>query len=302
MPEEKSSAKSYLFFKKDIVTLTQMGHISEIQYMEKMNLKPHTVKLSKHDYLVLETGEVKQYIHNENRSQNANSLRKTFKKLRYLINNNFIGASNELFLTLTYAENMTDNERLYTDVDKFVKRLRYRYKNQTTVDYLNVVEPQERGAWHCHMLIRFNDLEKIFIPNDEIALMWGHGFVTVKSMKKVDNIGAYLTAYLADVELTGDNDDLAYKDDTKVVEKTVNGQEKKFIKGGRLYMYPSGMNLYRKSKGILPPERFRMHYEKAKEAIGAVNPNYFRRIDIETPEYSNVLIYEEYNTLRAKKQ
>lgn len=279
-----------------------MGHISEIQYMEKMNLKPHTVKLSKHEYLVLETGEIKQYIHNENRSQNANSLRKTFKKLRYLINNNFIGASNELFLTLTYAENMTDNERLYTDVDKFVKRLRYRYKNQSTVDYLNVVEPQERGAWHCHMLIRFNDLEKIFIPNDELAKLWGHGFVTVKSMKKVDNIGAYLTAYLADVELTGDNDDLAYKDDTKVVEKTVNGQEKKFIKGGRLYMYPSGMNLYRKSKGILPPERSRMHYEKAKEAIGAVNPNYFRRIDIETPEYSNVLIYEEYNTLRAKKQ
>lgn len=302
MPEEKSNAKPYLFRKKDIVMLTKMGHISEIQYMEKMNLKPHTIKLSKHEYLVLETGEVKQYIHNENRSQNANSLRKTFKKLRYLINNNFIGASNELFLTLTYAENMTDNERLYTDVDKFVKRLRYRCKNQSTVDYLNVVEPQERGAWHCHMLIRFNDLEKIFIPNAELAKLWGHGFVTVKSMKKVDNIGAYLTAYLADVELTGDNDDLAYKDDTKVVEKTVNGQEKKFIKGGRLYMYPSGMNLYRKSKGILPPERSRMHYEKAKEAIGAGNPNYFRRIDIETPEYSNVLIYEEYNTLRAKKQ
>ncbi|PEZ26663.1 hypothetical protein CN361_31525, partial [Bacillus cereus] len=44
-------------------------------------------------------------------------------------------------------------------------RLKRKYKNESTIDYISVVEPQGRGAWHCRVLLRFNDKDSIFLPN-----------------------------------------------------------------------------------------------------------------------------------------
>lgn len=281
-----------------VVTLTEMGHISEIQRMERQNQQQTIRKLNKDEYVVLETGEIKEFNHIENRSQSMNSLRQTFKKLRYLINNNFVGAKNELHMTLTYAENMTDTERLYADFKRFMMRLKRKYKGQS-IDYLNVIEPQERGAWHCHLLIRFNDVGSIFIENKKIAEMWQQGFVTIRSLAEVDNIGAYLSAYLSDIELTDETESLAYADGTEIVEKTVEGQKKKFIKGGRLHMYPPNMKLYRKSRGIVPPTRKRMTYEDAKKAVGSAEPHYSKTYDILTDGFKNTIHFEQYNSKRV---
>lgn len=281
-----------------VVTLTEMGHISEIQRMERQNQQQTIRKISKDEYIVLETGEIKEFNHIENRSQSMNSLRQTFKKLRYLINNNFVGAKNELHMTLTYAENMTDTERLYADFKRFMMRLKRKYKGQS-IDYLNVIEPQERGAWHCHLLIRFNDVRSIFLENKKIAEMWEQGFVTIRSLAEVDNIGAYLSAYLSDIELTDETETLAYTDGTEIVEKTVEGQKKKFIKGGRLHMYPPSMKLYRKSRGIVPPTRKRMTYENAKKAVGSAQPHYSKTYDILTDDFKNTIHFEQYNSKRV---
>lgn len=281
-----------------VVTLTEMGHISEIQRMERQNQQQTIRKISKDEYVVLETGEIKEFNHIENRSQSMNSLRQTFKKLRYLINNNFVGAKNELHMTLTYEENMTDTERLYADFKRFMMRLKRKYKGQS-IDYLNVIEPQERGAWHCHLLIRFNDVGSIFIENKKIAEMWGQGFVTIRSLAEVDNIGAYLSAYLSDIELTDETERIAYTDGTEIVEKTVEGQKKKFIKGGRLHMYPPSMKLYRKSRGIVPPTRKRMTYEDAKKAVGSAQPHYSKTYDILTENFKNTIHFEQYNSKRV---
>ncbi|MGW7157742.1 rolling circle replication-associated protein, partial [Streptomyces sp. NPDC054887] len=62
---------------------------------------------------------------------------------------------------MTYKKNMTDTKKLYSDFQNFIDRLRYKYKKESSIDYLSVVEPQGRGAWHCHVLMRFNDLDKI---------------------------------------------------------------------------------------------------------------------------------------------
>ena len=221
-----------------------------------------------------------------------------FKKLRYLINNNFVGKRNELFLTLTYKENMTDPKKLYDDVRKFIMRLKYEFKDKSTLDYINVVEPQERGAWHCHLLLRFNELENVFIPSHEMFKLWGHGYITIKSMKDVDNIGAYLSAYLADLELTGDNIHKATEEGLNVIEKEIDGQKKKFIKGGRLHLYPTGMNLYRKSKGVKPPERKKMKYSEAIKKVGSVQPHFTADITITTDDFENTIAYEQYNSKR----
>lgn len=282
----------------DLVTVTKMNHIVEVQHMQKMNRKAHIKKLDKDRYIDLGSGEIKEFNHIENRSESFNSLRQTFKKLRYLINNNFTGAGNELHVILTYAENMTDIKRLYKDFEKFMKRLRYKYKDISSIDYISVVEPQGRGAWHCHLLLRFNDIDKVYIENSMLAELWGHGFVTIRSLKDVDNIGAYLSAYLTDVELTEENIISLVDTDYVIVVKEVNGQEKNIVKGGRLHLYPSGMNLFRKSKGIVYPERQRMKYKEIKKIVGSAEPTYQKSITVENDDFTNTINYEQYNLKR----
>ncbi|ERH96447.1 hypothetical protein U0E09_33010 [Bacillus thuringiensis] len=288
------------------VKVTKMNHIVEVQHMKKMNRTCSIKKLNKDEYVDINTGEIGTFEHIENRQESYNSLRQTFKKLRYLINQNFTGKGNELHITLTYAENMTDTKQLYVDFDKFMKKLKYHFKHDTkynlpksSLDYLCVVEPQERGAWHCHLLLRINELNKnCYIDNQILATLWGQGFVKIKSMKDIDNIGAYLSAYLADVELTDNVSAKAFAEDGRVVKKVVDGEEKKFIKGGRLHMYPPGMNLYRKSKGILLPDRDEMLFRDIKKVVGSAQPHYWKSYHIENENFENTITFLQYNTKR----
>lgn len=287
----------------ETVKVTIMNHVVEVQYMEKMNRQNHIKKLDKDTYVDLKTGEIKEFEHIENRQGSLNSLRQTFKKLRYLINTNFVGRSNELHVTMTYAENMRDRERLYIDFKRFMMRLKRFYKSVSTIDYLTVVEPQGRGAWHLHLLLRFNDLDSVFIDNKKLADMWEQGFVKIKSLKDVDNIGAYLSAYLADLELDVEN--LSVEEifainagHCEVQTKNVDGQEKKFIKGGRLHLYPPGMNLYRKSKGIVYPERLDMKYKDIKKIVGSAKPHYSKTYTVDDEDFQNEISFIQYNLKR----
>jgi hypothetical protein len=283
----------------DTVIVTKMNHIVEVQYMEKMNDKCPIKKLNKDNYLVLDTGEIKEFEHIKTRKDSICSLKQTFKKLRYLINNNFSGKPNELHVVLTYAENMTDTKRLYRDFKNFMDRLKYNFKGQSSIDYISVIEPQKRGAWHSHLLLRFNDLDTVYIENKKLAELWGHGFVKIRSLKDVDNIGAYLSAYLTDVELINDDILRTISDKKEVTIKKVDGKEKMFIKGGRLHMYPPGMNLFRKSKGIVYPERTKMKYAQVKkEIVGNRDPHYSRSISIKDNDFENTIIHEQYNMKR----
>jgi len=292
------------------VKYTDMGNIKEIMCIEKLNVNGFPIKkISKNEYVILETGEIKEYsFHAENRVQNKEALRRTFKKIRELINTNFIGAKNELAFTITYKENMIDPKQLYKDFEKFIKRLRYKYPD---IDYMSVVEPQGRGAWHCHVLLRFNNLEKVYIPNKEVAELWGHGFVNVKAISKdVDNLGAYLSAYLGYVEIDNNLNELVSLgvvkpgQTFKIKEVEVNGKQKKFIKGGRLHLYPVGMNIYRCSRGIKPPKVTYMPYDEVKKIVGAVTPDYSTKIKIfdDNGKEINSITYENYNMKRVNNK
>lgn len=302
---DKSNEDKVFIAPNEVVKVTKMNHIIELQHMEKVNRQNNIKKLDKDRYVEISTGEIKEFEHSENRLQNHNSLRQTFKKLRYLINNNFIGLGNELHLTLTYKANMTDSKQLYKDFKNFIERLRTKYKNTSSIDYLCVVEPQGRGAWHCHVLARFNDVAKIYIKNSDLRSLWGLGFVTIKSLKDVDNIGAYLSAYLADIELdmskfeSGEYDITAFLGkELEVATKVVDGVEKKFIKGGRLHMYPPGMNLYRKSKGIVPPVREEMKFKDIKKIVGSAKPHYQKSYHIQNEDFENTITFIQYNKNR----
>lgn len=284
----------------DLVTVTKMNHITEIQYMEHMNTKQHIKKISTDEYLVLDTGEVKQFEKTSFRSQGKNSLYQTFKKLRYLINNNFTGAKNELFITLTFEKDefgwrplVSDTIYLSKVCKSFQEKLKRTYGH---VEFIRVLEPHEDGHAHFHMLIKFVDFDKIFIPNLDLNKIWGLGFVVVNSLKDVDNIGAYVSAYLADIEVneTTEIDTMKHEENSEILDK--NG--KKFIKGGRLKYYPRGVQIYNKSKGVVFPDRVIMKYSEIKKITGNGIPDYEKNIVLEIDDFSNKLRYESYNSKR----
>jgi len=70
--------------------------------------------------------------------------------------------------------------------------------------------------------------------------MWQQWFTNIKKLKDSDNIAAYLMAYLTDVP----------KD-----EILPGTRDKAIIKGARLHFYPSGVHIYRTSRGISIPKK-----------------------------------------------
>ncbi len=192
-----------------------------------------------------------------NRSNNINAVRYTMKNLRNIINENVTHPENCLFLTLTYAENMTDSNRLYKDIKNFMARFRYylNKNNHPSFEYINTIEPQGRGAFHAHCILIFPE-QAPFIPASEIERIWRNGFIKIQSVSdSVDNIGAYLTAYLTDLNINDVSLTDLKKVSTSDIKEISNGGERKaYVKGQRLALYPKGINIYRCSKGIKIPQ------------------------------------------------
>jgi len=98
------------------------------------------------------------------------------------------------FITLTFKENITDIKVANKEFKKYVQRMRYRYG---PFKYIAVIEFQDRGAIHYHML---SDLP--YIHYDKLYEIWDNGNIHVRSVDHVDNLGAYLVKYM-----TKENDD-----------------------------------------------------------------------------------------------
>ena len=114
-------------------------------------------------YVVLDTGEIfDMNTSGETRSDNLKSTRITMRKLRRLISHNFNGTKNELWITLTYAKYTNELEVVYRDFKLFIRDLRKQYSD---LEYINVIEPQASGSWHCHLLIKAPKRSSLYIPN-----------------------------------------------------------------------------------------------------------------------------------------
>lgn len=232
------------------------GNIVEVTELDARNRRCHARKIDARHW-VDSDGEIHEYEKNgERRTDNGQELRQTFRTIRALVNTNCVEPEKIRWITLTYAENMTDTVRLYKDFDMFWRRFKRRWGK---AEYLTVIEPQARGAWHVH-LIAIWQYKAPFVPNLELAQCWGQGFVQVKAVTNCDNLGAYLSAYLADLPVN--------VDDARAQEKPcADGTKKHILKGGRLHMYPKGMQVYRHSRGIKKPEEFWVEEYKDEDRL-----------------------------------
>lgn len=299
------------------IKVTTCGNVIEHMSMSKVNRHGSSIiNLGDYKYCLpsdidSETGEittVREMKRTENRAENMNGLAKSMKTVRDLINCNVTDPKHCRWLTLTYAENMTDTKRLYRDRQKFWQKVTYWHtKNGKPVpQYIAIVEPQGRGAWHLHELWLYPDVAP-FLPNETIRELWQQGFVTVKKLDDVDNVGAYLTAYLCDVpydeaELHG-IDPRGYElKEAEITQEDGTKVKKKYIKGARLNLYPNKMNFYRTSRGVKRPTVEWVDPMKAKEKVSSAKLTYSKAIRLSDDVFASDIVYEYYNAVRGKSQ
>lgn len=106
------------------------------------------------------------------------------------------------FLTLTFKDNVTDLDYANSEFKKFIKRVNYQVlkTKKSKLKYVAVIEFQERGAIHYHMIC---DLP--YIDVNELQQIWGLGFIKLNKIKgnkekfgssECDNVGAYVCKYM----------------------------------------------------------------------------------------------------------
>ena len=145
------------------------------------------------------------------REARLDNVFRAMKQVKRVINANVGRHSAERnrdkFLTLTFAENMTDIQEANRHFHNFVKKLRYRHG---AFEYLGV--PQIQWAryekygvkvWHYHVAV----FGLPYIPQKELVETWGHGTVSIEAMESYENPGSYMARYMvkdfSEEELTG---------------------------------------------------------------------------------------------------
>lgn len=168
--------------------------------LKKYVITGHVLEVYTYDYYIHGkggfSGTAKGQAELESSLKNyANTNQRRRDKIRRLACTNFNNKYDK-FLTLTFAENKTNIEECNLLFKNFIKRLKYTYQLKN-LKYLSVIEFQERGALHYHVLLNIP-----YIPHNELQQLWGNGFVFINAISHVDNLGAYVLKYM-----TKDNND-----------------------------------------------------------------------------------------------
>lgn len=295
------------------VKVTESGNITKVQFMTKRNTKA-TIKVlpGMKEYIELSTGEIKEMQHHTTRATQYKSLQRTFENIKDTINANITDVQKVKWITLTYQENMMDTKRLYKDFKNFNERFVYFCKknNYGNTEYIVIMEPQGRGAWHCHLLYIFVDLVKApYIDNNtEFQPIWNNGFTKIKNLENIDNLGVYLVAYLGDMEIheCRENGIDVGGWECKLVDFEEDGKTKSkcYIKGARLPLYPAKFNMMRCSRGIQKANSYMTTQKIAMKKVSADTLTYEKTLMLSDNDtnFNSLINTKYYNKIRKKTQ
>lgn len=181
-------------YKKVIVS----GHIIEIYEYEKQPTGGNSKEIDDgYDVLDIENTKLPEKKNRED-DRRVQTLRDARNVTRRLAMMNFAAKSH--FITLTFKDNVQDITYADDQFKKFIMRFKYKFDIQQ-LKYIAVREFQKRGAIHYHMLC---DWDMTFNSEAQIKeyerllgeKIWKHGFVDIKQIDHVDNVGAYIIKYM----------------------------------------------------------------------------------------------------------
>lgn len=206
--------------------------------------------------------DYKSESYTENREKVLNRAKRDLRRLINANNNAYGSEFTTKFLTLTFKKNVVDLDYAHGEFKKFILRLNYAvFKvKRSVLMYTCVVEFQKRGAIHYHLVL----YNMPWFDVNEIAKIWGHGFVKINKCEEVDNLGAYVTKYMS-------------KD---------NGDKR--LEGRKCYF---------NSRGLIKPTEIteEKQVEAIAEALPVQNLAYASEFD---NEYLGNISYKQYNLKR----
>ncbi|HFU4373949.1 TPA: hypothetical protein ACGO9F_002062 [Streptococcus suis] len=101
------------------------------------------------------------------------------------------------FVTLTFAEHVTDREVAMNEFKKFIKRFNYQERKAKRADvrYIGVIEYTKKGRIHFHVVF-FNCP---YIPKERLQNLWDNGFVYLNNIRGMNGsaVARYVTKYMA---------------------------------------------------------------------------------------------------------
>lgn len=247
----------------------------EVYKYQKEPTSPHQKddRYDDYDALDLENTELKvepEDRTDERRKQTTRDARNLTRRLALM---NF--SNGDKFITLTFDPKKFKIKKDLYDlnfVDKKFKDfiLRFNYRFKTKLKYIAVREQHKSGQLHFHMLC---DWKTDFESEEEIRYwerylgteVWKHGFVDIKTVDHIDNVGAYLIKYMT--------------------------------KNLSIELY-KGKKVYLCSKGLKRPDVYRG--EQAKAIINFYNLNQKKEVFTNSyeSEYLGFINYKEYNLNR----
>lgn len=189
-------------------------------------------------------------------------IRKT--NVRQLVTCNFTEHSK--FITLTFRENMIDVKQANYEFKKFIGKLTY-FHEKKSFKYLAVIEFQQRGAVHYHMIA---DLD--FVPASMLENLWGQGFIKINDISRVDNVGAYVVKYM-----------------------------NKDISDPRL----QGLKAYNCSRGLSRPTELKSWTMSDYQAVNEISEGLKEKTPVYSSQYtsdqSGTILYQQYNFKRKNE-
>ena len=295
-------------------TVIRAGNNTTVTTTSYYNSRGVIAKLPNGNYLNRRTGEVKPYQIHEHRSRlfNLNSVKRAMLQLRYIIESNFFGDKNELFISLTYSKPQTDIKRLKKDWANFVKKL-YRKYPDSNLKYIVIFEPQgklvdEKPCFHIHFLLKglVNMDKKILYK------FWPQGFVDIKSIHyfdnddhKVDenpeNIAAYVTSYAVNLNTQFVDHNVAEIMKENKIEIITTSSNKQIAKGARLLFYPRYFRFYSCSSNVKMPRIYKnLPIDKIDfSSFGKLESSYAYEIYDDNKKLNKV---QHFNYKKVKKQ
>ncbi|HBM98005.1 MAG TPA: hypothetical protein DD413_01125 [Ruminococcus sp.] len=230
-------------------------------------------RVGKNACVNMSTGEYIEFSKNENLQSKQAHFKKAANDLRRIINLNFIGDCSEKFITLTYCNRMEDYNNASEDFKKFWSLFKYRYPN---CEYIRILEPQESGSWHIHVLIKDKTKKNFYVKHEVLSSLWGHGKVWIKNLPFSENFGAYFCAQFNSTDNS-------------------NEESKAIQKGKRIDYYPSNFKFYTCSKGIEKPKPIVMSHGELKRLVNYQEPCYaYTNTIADNDVVVNSITFEQY--------
>ena len=146
---KKVNSDAIKLYETSQVKFKTAGNTREVQFTAGNNNCCPIQNISKNKYLDKQTSEIKERKKSLSRYQTPRSVRKSINRLMDLIRRNATEPSYCKWITLTYADVMTDHTKVYEDGKMFLRRIqRYLIKSEEIFDsqksfkHITVAGPQ----------------------------------------------------------------------------------------------------------------------------------------------------------------